>query len=222
MANITAPQTEKERDIIKAAKKIFFAAGFQQATMDEIAGEAGCSKVTVYSYFQSKENLYMAITYDAFLFLADVYYRTVELNSTGTGLDSLMGIAEAYLEFCTRQSDYAKLIMDYRVIIRDSLAGDQMDKISEAMKSSIYYRKIRDIQFLPIKIAVDEIIRGQKDGSITNEANPWLIHHLMWSNVTGYVQLNLDPKAKSFINAPTDEWKSYILRIVKAVCLGKL
>ncbi|RMG30844.1 MAG: TetR/AcrR family transcriptional regulator [Bacteroidetes bacterium] len=217
-----ASNNHKERQIIEAAKKVFFEQGFQKTKMEDIAKAAACSKVTVYSYFESKENLYMAITYDAFQFLADTYYQSVEANKEKSGLESLLAIAKAYLDFCTKHAPYSDLIFNYRTIIRDSLAGEQMDKISEAMKSSIYYRKIRDIQFLPIKIATEEIKRGQLDGSITNDANPYLIHHLMWSNVVGFVNLNLNPKAEVFIQVKVQEWRAYILRIVKAVCLGKV
>ena len=222
MGNATFLQSEKEQAILQAAKTIFFSSGFQQATMDEIAKKAGCSKVTVYAYFQSKENLYMAITYDAFLFLADLYYQAVEEQKSHSGLDSLMAIAESYLDFCINHTDYSKLIMDYRMIIRDSLSGVKMSKISQAMQDSIYYRKIRDIQYLPIKIAVEEIMRGQQDGSIPNAANPWLVHHLMWSNVVGFAQLYIDSQTDTFINTKVTEWKSYILRIIRAVCEGKV
>ncbi|MBK7606925.1 MAG: helix-turn-helix transcriptional regulator [Saprospiraceae bacterium] len=53
----------KEVIILNAAEKIFEEVGFVNAKMDDIAREASMSKGSIYFYFQSKENLYMAITY---------------------------------------------------------------------------------------------------------------------------------------------------------------
>ena len=47
----------KEEQIIIAAKCLFTKYGFKKVSMDEIASEAGVTKKTVYTYFQSKEEL---------------------------------------------------------------------------------------------------------------------------------------------------------------------
>jgi AcrR family transcriptional regulator len=48
----------KRRQVIDAARKLFFASGFDVTSMDDVAREAGVSKATLYSYFQSKEQLF--------------------------------------------------------------------------------------------------------------------------------------------------------------------
>ncbi|MTI10370.1 TetR/AcrR family transcriptional regulator [Curvivirga aplysinae] len=55
---------EKQLQIINAAKKVFLEKGFDIASMDMIAAEAGVSKRTVYSHYQSKENLFASIMND--------------------------------------------------------------------------------------------------------------------------------------------------------------
>lgn len=47
----------KDKQIILAAKELFTKYGFKKVSMDEIASEAKVTKKTVYSYFQSKEEL---------------------------------------------------------------------------------------------------------------------------------------------------------------------
>ncbi len=49
-------QEEKERLIIGARDK-FFSSGFSKVTVEEIAGDLGMSKKTVYKFFPSKEDL---------------------------------------------------------------------------------------------------------------------------------------------------------------------
>ena len=46
--------------ILDAAKRLFVAQGFAGVSMDQIAAEAGVSKLTVYSHFGDKETLFSA------------------------------------------------------------------------------------------------------------------------------------------------------------------
>ena len=55
---------EKQLQIIDAAKKVFLEKGFDIASMDMIAAEAGVSKRTVYSHYQSKDKLFASIMND--------------------------------------------------------------------------------------------------------------------------------------------------------------
>src|SRR6476660_182308 len=48
----------KRRAIAEAAARIFIRDGFAGASVDDIAGEAGVSKPTVYAYFGNKETLF--------------------------------------------------------------------------------------------------------------------------------------------------------------------
>ncbi len=47
-------------EILAAARKVFASKGFRDATMDEIAELSGISKATVYLYFPSKQEVYLA------------------------------------------------------------------------------------------------------------------------------------------------------------------
>jgi AcrR family transcriptional regulator len=53
--------TAKRRQILDGARRTFLANGFDAASMNEIAREAGVSKGTLYVYFKSKEELFEAI-----------------------------------------------------------------------------------------------------------------------------------------------------------------
>ena len=47
-------------EILAAARKVFAVRGFNEATVDEIAAAAGIAKGTVYLYFSSKKDIYLA------------------------------------------------------------------------------------------------------------------------------------------------------------------
>ena len=54
------PREQRERLILDVAGQVFARAGYESASMDEIAEEAGVSKPMLYAYFRSKEGLYLA------------------------------------------------------------------------------------------------------------------------------------------------------------------
>jgi TetR/AcrR family transcriptional repressor of mexJK operon len=51
---------EKGSAILETAKRLFLAQGYEGVSMDQIAAEAGVSKLTVYSHFGDKETLFAA------------------------------------------------------------------------------------------------------------------------------------------------------------------
>ena len=55
---------ERSRRIMEAARNHFYLHGFERASVDAIAAEAGVSKMTIYSNFGSKEGLFEAMVQD--------------------------------------------------------------------------------------------------------------------------------------------------------------
>ncbi len=51
----------KRTAILRGAKAVFVAAGFEGANMDDVAARAGVSKMTVYRHFGSKEDLFAGV-----------------------------------------------------------------------------------------------------------------------------------------------------------------
>ena len=51
----------KRRQIVEGARQVFLSAGFDGASMNDIARTAGVSKGTLYAYFSSKDELFEAI-----------------------------------------------------------------------------------------------------------------------------------------------------------------
>ena len=52
---------ERKSQILNAAEDVFTKKGFDEARMDDIAGETGLSKGSLYNYFKSKDDLILAI-----------------------------------------------------------------------------------------------------------------------------------------------------------------
>src|SRR5215470_1355362 len=54
-------EAERRLRLIDAAEDVFLAAGFADATMDQVAERAGMSKKTLYQHFATKEALFAAM-----------------------------------------------------------------------------------------------------------------------------------------------------------------
>jgi AcrR family transcriptional regulator len=73
-----APDNAKRRQILDGARRVFLSAGFDGASMGEIARAAGVSKGTLYVYFDSKEALFEALTLEERAGLAEALFRLDE------------------------------------------------------------------------------------------------------------------------------------------------
>jgi TetR/AcrR family transcriptional repressor of mexJK operon len=78
----TEAEDAKEAAIIEAARKTFLARGFDAASMDAIALEAGVSKRTVYNRFRSKEDLFAAAIDETCRRILPVDISTIESNQS--------------------------------------------------------------------------------------------------------------------------------------------
>src|SRR5256885_13802557 len=108
------PRAVREQEMLDVAERVFAAHGYDGASMDEIARGAGISKPMVYSYFGSKEGLYLALVRRA----NDNFYASVEeASSTGTAAERLWGGIQAYFRF----------VEEYRwgwtILYREAAAG---------------------------------------------------------------------------------------------------
>jgi TetR/AcrR family transcriptional repressor of mexJK operon len=61
MSDATSSSTRKRLAVLHAAKQSFLDVGFGATNLDHVAAAAGVSKMTIYSHFTSKENLFTAV-----------------------------------------------------------------------------------------------------------------------------------------------------------------
>ena len=180
---------KKEHGIIDAAIKVFDNKGYQNARMEDIATEAGLTKVTLYSYFESKDNLYMAVTYRAFQALSEVFYTTIDQNKDQTGLRSTVSIFEAFFSFCEKNFLYSEALLDYFSLIRTLSREESNKKDVSSISKSSYFVRLQDLQNLPLILTVKEMERGIEDGSIKPDINCMLHTIQGWTMVVGYIKL---------------------------------
>lgn len=111
MGILERKEREKEHrkeEIVDAAEKIFFENGLQAATMDEIAEKAELSKGTLYLYYKSKEDLYLAVLMRGL----ELLYRMFEEESKKESdvVRTLIRFQQTYFEFFQKHRNYFRML----------------------------------------------------------------------------------------------------------------
>ncbi|HUU56948.1 MAG TPA: TetR/AcrR family transcriptional regulator [bacterium] len=108
---------ERERslrraEILAAARKVFGARGYEGATLDEVAREAEFAKGTLYSYFDSKAELFAALVEHEF----DEFQKNIKevLAREPDAADAARAVIAVLLEFFQSRSDFYRVAMSLR------------------------------------------------------------------------------------------------------------
>lgn len=182
-------KSQKEQKMLAAAEKVFGELGFDNAKMEDIAAAAKITKVTLYSYFQSKENLYLGVTYFGLQRLNDAIYESIDKHKHETGLVSIIEIIKTFMDHCEGNFTNSETLLNYFSLIKKSNNGLDKSMLTDATIDSIYFMKLKDIQNIAFKLAAREIKRGQEDGSIRSDIDPMLYTLAGWSTVLGYIKV---------------------------------
>ncbi len=107
----SAEQDRRERragkrrtEIVAVARKMFLASPYSQVSVEAIAAAAELSKVTVYSYFESKLDIYCAILVADAQLLVDAFRAAYDPARDLRG--NLRRLAKAYASFLESHAEY--------------------------------------------------------------------------------------------------------------------
>ncbi|HEY8531142.1 MAG TPA: TetR/AcrR family transcriptional regulator [Limnochorda sp.] len=118
-------QDQKRERILLSALRVFGQRGFHQATIEEVAREAGVGKGTIYLYVPSKEALFL----EAIRYLADKHFEEAREIASGSAepLEKLRRILELEGHFLLSNRDVAQAFphdqigSGYSVDIRETI-----------------------------------------------------------------------------------------------------
>lgn len=104
---MSSASNQKHTAILDAAYELFGSGGFYETKMSEVAEQAGIAKGTVYLYFKSKEELFMAVTRrDCEGFLLQLQER---LKASDTLAGKLSIIAKHHLNYYYERKRHTKI-----------------------------------------------------------------------------------------------------------------
>lgn len=179
----TAERREREKEqrrqaIINCAEKIIFSKGYEKATMDEVAAECELSKGTLYLYFKSKEEVYLAIILRGMKVLRRLFEEAAD-NEKISGLEKVRAIGQAYSNYYFKYPNYYDALMYY------SLMEVKVDANSHEGAELKTFKENNEV----MTILVNAIKEGTEDGSIRNDLDPEKTAIILWGQSSGVLQL---------------------------------
>ncbi len=209
MGILERKEREKEHrkeEIVDAAEKIFFEKGLQAATMDEIAEKAELSKGTLYLYYKSKEDLYLAVLMRGL----EVLYRMFEDASKKESdvVRTLIRFQQTYFDFFQKHRNYFRMLHFMQSPHFHKQVSAEMMQECSLSNQRIW------------KLATTLIERGISEHVIIRNLNAIEVVIILWSSAT-QLMIRIDNEG--------DRWKEAmkvdlerVLRISNSLLLGSI
>lgn len=121
----------RREQVLQAAREVFTRKGFEGTTVEEIAARAELSKGAVYLYFQSKEDLFLAMWRPTVDFLVDQAEQV--LHSTGGLVDRFAALLDVYTGLLRNHPDFIEAILNWK-------HGDLKEKVSAETYQAVVVR----------------------------------------------------------------------------------
>jgi TetR/AcrR family transcriptional regulator len=163
---------ERRNAILTAAREVFFEKGFKMATMEAIAESCDLAKGTLYLYFKSKEELYVAIMAEGMKLLKQKFGQVVRLSLPSDQLLAL--VMQAYFIFYRHNRKYFRIMFltsqpDFRERVSPELLKECMDTARDCMR------------------VVSDIIQQGSDCGDFRQVDTWAMANILWATVTGII-----------------------------------
>ncbi len=136
----------RKSELLAAARSVFSKKGFHDATIDDIAREAGVAKGTVYLYFESKQKIYLGALRDGIEMLNSEMHA--EAAAPALVKDKLRKLIAAKLTFFEEHRDFFQIFQS------------ELGRVEATMS------ECKDLYFEQAKIIEKVLQEGIKEGAL--------------------------------------------------------
>ncbi len=170
--------------IIDAAKIIFFDKGFENSTMEDIAHEAGYSKGSLYSYFNSKNEICFTIVNKYFLKIVDSIQEISERSVSG--LQKLVCIKDAFTSDYAQNSQFCSIYETFKYHRSQCTEVENEIRINES-----YNKRIKEL-------IVGIVQSGIHDNSIKATVDVKRLSQSFWNEKNCFIAETMFSKANAY------------------------
>lgn len=195
-----AEEKEQRREaIIDAAEQVFASAGFDAATMEDVARAARVSRALVYLYFRNKSELNFAICARALRLLRARFLAAAAQHPLG--YDQVRALGRAYIGVAAELPAYFLALSRFE--------AHAPERVEEGSAEHAVLECGRAVH----AVTVDCLVRGMGDGSIRADLeHPLLAALSLWAFTHGLIQL---AHSKQYLFAQagiaTDQFSDYAI-----------
>ena len=166
-------KVQSRRKILDAAREVFFRDGFMAANLDEVAQKAGVAKGTLYRYFDSKAELYVAVLAHNGEIFKQRMRETVSGDAVAT--DRIRQVSKFYFEHWIRNYDYFQI---FWAIENQSVIGELPPGVLE---------EVSKLWEECIEIVAGIVSEGVENGEFS-ECDAWEVANILWTVANGLIQ----------------------------------
>lgn len=173
-----APSLDTAGRILAAAAHVFARHGYNGATLDDVAAEAGLTKGALYWHFASKNDLFLALMEDNFRRQAE---RLPDTVAQMHDVESLTAILQSSLIACIDQQDWPRLMMEFATYRHDPVAIKRMHELSQLSDDA----------------GAQAAIQAQNDGRVADNLDPRAVQLLFTALIRGLLMtwlINPEPQ----------------------------
>ena len=161
--------------IMKAAEKLFSDKGFAQTTIDDISKASEYSRRTIYSYYESKDDILHHIVEKGLMELKEDIQNAVNLDED---------FITVYKAICIAMSKYqSKYPHSADNVNRANTANFDFENPSDTVK-----------HILQLGMEINTILaafieNGKEQGIVRQDITPMLTVYILWSSITSFLSL---------------------------------
>jgi AcrR family transcriptional regulator len=158
----------RSAEIVAAAKSVFAAKGFADATVDEIAQVAGMAKGTLYLYYRSKRAIYLAAVRNG---LEELLGRLREqLEAASTIEDKIRAFVRTRLAYFDEHADFFRIYYSEFATVLSALPAsqrfvremylEQIEMLAAALRDAPDREAMRPLDPGAVALVIGELTRG--------------------------------------------------------------
>ena len=190
--------SERRRNsILGAARTVFSGQGYSIATVDDIANEARIAKGTLYLYFRSKEEIYLAALTQDLVSMAQK--ARDEMERASSLREQIRAFIRVRMEYCRQHeeflriylAEYGSMFVKARPLPREfhDLFRQNVRYLSKLIERAIIAGEIRAVPPGPTAAAVVDLTRGMTEKRLLGwtelqaENEVGFILDLLWAGI---------------------------------------
>jgi AcrR family transcriptional regulator len=183
-------KAQSRRRILEAARDVFFRDGFMAANLDEVAEKAGVAKGTLYRYFESKADLYVAVLADNGNAFTE-RMREEARAGVGSAMDQLRRISRFYYDYWIRHPEYFQIFW----------AIDNQPVIGELPEAVV--AEVTRLWEQSLEVLSDMLQRGIEAGEL-RECDTWEVANILWTTANALIQADATKPRRQLRRLPLE------------------
>lgn len=126
---------ERRESILGAALELFREESFDMINVARVAERAGIAKGTIYLYFRTKEEMFLALYEKAYI----VWARAMEEHLlSGHGRHSIPKVASLFVKTLADQQDFLRLTAILHTRLEPNIPTDKAQEFKKSTQASLY------------------------------------------------------------------------------------